>query len=189
MNQPCVHVSPILNPPPSSFLKVHLGEFPGNPMVKTPCFHYQGPCSIPGQRTKIPQAARHSQKAYTMKVTFSINVYNIEPFHYPMCVCVCVCARARVCKSLLSCPTLCDPMDGSSSDSSVHGILQARILEWVAMPSSRGSSQPRDRTRISLSLWRWQAGSLPLVPLGKPLIIQESAQKVLQPNSKYKFPI
>ena len=100
---------------------------------------------------------------------------------------MCVCAR--VCKSLQSCPTLCDPMDGSSSDSSVHGILQARILEWVAMPSSRGSSQPRDRTHVSLSLRHWQAGSLPLVPLGKPLIIQDSAQKVLQPNSKYKFPI
>ena len=36
------------------------------------------------------------------------------------------------------CPTLCDPMDYSSSGSSVHGILQARIVEWVAMPSSRG---------------------------------------------------
>ena len=43
-----------------------------------------------------------------------------------------------------SCLTLCDPMDYT-----VHGILQARILEWVAMPSSRGSSQPRDRTRVS----------------------------------------
>ena len=52
-------------------------------------------------------------------------------------------------KSLQSCPTLCDPMDCSPPVSSVHGILQARILEWVAMPSSRGSSQPRDRTRIS----------------------------------------
>ena len=144
-------------------------------MVKTPCFHCRGPCSIPGQRTKIPQAAQHSQKAYTMKETFSINVCNIEPFTI-QCVCVCVCAR--VCGLLQSCPTLCNPMDGSSSDSSVHGILQARILEWVAMPSSRGSSRPRDQTHISLSLWRWQAGSLPLVPLGKALIIQDSAQKV-----------
>ena len=41
------------------------------------------------------------------------------------------------------CPTLCDPMDYSPI-SSVHGIFQARILEWVAVPSSRGSSQPRD---------------------------------------------
>ena len=39
-----------------------------------------------------------------------------------------------------SCPTLCDPMDGSLPGSSVHGILWARILQWVAMPSSRGSS-------------------------------------------------
>ena len=48
-----------------------------------------------------------------------------------------------------SCLTLCNPMDHSRPGSSVHGILQARILEWVAMPSSRGSSRPRDRTCIS----------------------------------------
>ena len=47
------------------------------------------------------------------------------------------------------CPTLCDPMDCSPPDSSVHGILQARILEWVAIPFSRCSSQPRDRTQVS----------------------------------------
>ena len=43
-----------------------------------------------------------------------------------------------------SCLTLCDPMDCSPSGPSVHGFLQARILGWVAMPSSRGSFQPRD---------------------------------------------
>ena len=43
------------------------------------------------------------------------------------------------------CLTLCNPMDYT-----VHGILQARILEWVAFPFSRGSSQPRDQTQISL---------------------------------------
>ena len=48
------------------------------------------------------------------------------------------------------CPTLCDPMDCSSSGSSIIGILQARILEWVAMPSSRATFQPRDRTQVSL---------------------------------------
>ena len=47
-------------------------------------------------------------------------------------------------KSLQSCPTVCNPMDQSLPGSSVHGILQAGILEWVAMPSSRGSPQPRD---------------------------------------------
>ena len=48
--------------------------------------------------------------------------------------------------SCSSCPTLCDPIDCGPPSSSVHGILQVRILEWVAMPSSRRSSQPRGRT-------------------------------------------
>ena len=48
-----------------------------------------------------------------------------------------------------SCPTLCDPVDCSPPGSSVHGILQARILGWVAISFSRGSSRPRDRTRVS----------------------------------------
>ena len=48
-----------------------------------------------------------------------------------------------------SCPTLCDPMDCSPPGSSVHGILQARILEWVAISFSRGSSWSRDRTQVS----------------------------------------
>ena len=68
-------------------------------------------------------------------------------------VLTCMCA-----KLLQSCPTLCDTMDHNPSDSSVHGILQARILEWVTMPSSRGSFQPRDQTRVSYvsyELLRW----------------------------------
>ena len=52
-------------------------------------------------------------------------------------------------KSLKLCPTLCDPMDCSPPGPSVHGIFQARILKWVAMPSSRGSSQSRDQTCVS----------------------------------------
>ena len=47
------------------------------------------------------------------------------------------------------CPTLCNLMHSSPPVSSVHGIPQARILEWVMVPSSRGSSQPRDQTCIS----------------------------------------
>ena len=52
-------------------------------------------------------------------------------------------------KSLQLCPTLFDPLDRSPLGASVHGILQARILEWVAISSSRGSSRSRDRTRVS----------------------------------------
>ena len=48
-----------------------------------------------------------------------------------------------------SCPTLCNCIDWNPPGSSVPGIFQARILEWVAMPSSRGPSQPRDRTHVS----------------------------------------
>ena len=48
-----------------------------------------------------------------------------------------------------SCLTLCDPMDRIPPGFSVHGILQARILEWVAVPFSRGSFQPRVRTQVS----------------------------------------
>ena len=56
---------------------------------------------------------------------------------------------ACVLKSLQSSPTLCNPVDCSPPGSSVHRILQARILEWVVIPFSRGCSQPRDGTLIS----------------------------------------
>ena len=48
-----------------------------------------------------------------------------------------------------SCPTLCDPMDSSPQGSSVHGILSVKILEWVTISCSRGSSHPQDQTQVS----------------------------------------
>ena len=60
-------------------------------------------------------------------------------------------------------------LDYSPPGSSVHGILQASVLEWLAISSSWGSCQSMDRTCL-LCLLHWQAGSLPLVPLGKPFI-------------------
>ena len=54
----------------------------------------------------------------------------------------------RLCEVTQSCPTLCDPMDCSLPGTSIHGIIQARILEWVAISFSRGSSWPRDWTCI-----------------------------------------
>ena len=76
-------------------------------------------------------------------------------------------------QSLQLCPTLCDPTDSSSRGSSVHGIFQARILKWIAMPSSRGSSQPRKLTQVIkvfaggyFTTWRWGRSSWagPLTP-------------------------
>jgi len=74
-------------------------------------------------------------------------------------------------KTLQSSPTLCGPMDCSQPGSSVRGILQARILEWIAMPSSRGSSRPKDGIWASLCLLHWQQDSLPLLPPGKPIFL------------------
>ena len=79
-------------------------------------------------------------------------------FFQHMCVCV-------LAKSLQSCTTLCNLKNCSPPGSSVHAILQARILEWVAMPSSRGSSQPRDGTHVSCLGRRVLYH---LVPPGKP---------------------
>ena len=68
------------------------------------------------------------------------------------------------------CLTLCDPRDYSLPGSSVQGILQARITQWVAISFSRESPRPRDWICVSLYLLHWQAGSLPLEPVGKPHI-------------------
>ena len=74
----------------------------------------------------------------------------------------------RMCAKLLqSCPTLCDPMDRSPPGSSVHGILQARTLEWVAMHFSRDLPDPRIEPTSHVS-WIWRAGSLPPAALRKP---------------------
>ena len=91
---------------------------------------------------KYAQDYSHDCKSKKKRVNTSYSVYKskIQTYLSKMCM------RA---KSLQSCPTPCDPMDCSPPGSSVHGILQARILQCVAMPSFRGSSQSRDRTYVS----------------------------------------
>ena len=82
----------------------------------------------------------------------------------PLCGCVCV----HICTQLLqSCLTFWDPMDCSLPGSSVHGTFQARLLEWVAMPSSRRSSQPRDWTSVSY-VSRIAGRFFTIEPPGKP---------------------
>ena len=80
-------------------------------------------------------------KEYSQHLTDRI--YWISTSLLCVCVCVCVCV-----KSFQLCLPLCNHMDCSPPGSSVHGILQARILEWIAMSSSRGSFPPRDRTHM-----------------------------------------
>ena len=105
----------------------------------------------------------------------------MEKSIFHVCVCVCVCVTESLCcisetntfdvNQLLLlfhhqvlCDS-CDPMDCSPPGSSVHGALQARILDWVAISVSKGSSQPRDQTR-SPAL---QADALLSELLGNPL--------------------
>ena len=75
-----------------------------------------------------------------------------------MCVCVCVCVCVLVTQL---CPTLCDSIDYSPPDSSVHGILRARILKSIAIPFSGGSSRPRDQTQVSCIAGRFYLLSEP----------------------------
>ena len=84
-------------------------------------------------------------------------------------------------KSLQSCLTLCSPVDCSPPGSFVHGILQARILEWVTMPSSGGSSQTRDQTQVSyISCIGWQVFFYYLRHLGSPQAVKQHSKALLE---------
>ena len=87
-----------------------------------------GTCGFSRHFFPLPVGFRIISKKKKMHETLNIN-------------CCCLVSQ--------SCPTLFNPMDSSLPGSSVHGIPQARTLEWVADSSSRGSSRPRDQTRVS----------------------------------------
>ena len=74
-----------------------------------------------------------------------------------------------------SCQTLCDPMDCSLQGSSIHGTFQARVLEWVAISFSRGSSWPRDRAQVSRIVGRcftlWATREAPMIVYCKDRIL------------------
>ena len=91
-----------------------------------------------------------------------------------LCVCVCVCVRAP--SVTKSCPTLFDLMDCSVPGSSDHGISQTKILWWVAIFSSKGSSQPRDWTCVSC-IGRWI-----LYPWATRLVAHKSPEITLNIN-------
>ena len=76
-------------------------------------------------------------------------------------------------KTLQLCLTLCDPTGYRLPGSSVHGILQVRILEWVAMPSSKKIFPTQGSNPHLLCLLHWQVSSLPTAPPGKPLLLHK----------------
>ena len=100
---------------------------------------------------------KHNQVIYILKISkFYLSLLLVFYLMHPSSV---LCA-----KLLQSCPTFCDTMDCSLPASSVHGTLQARILDWVAIPFSRGSSWSRYWTQLSCTV-----DSFPAEPPGKPL--------------------
>ena len=111
-----------------------------------------------GDQTLVPCIGRWILNQWTTReipfdALFSVLSPGI-PAELLVCVyvCLCVCVSVLVAQSSL---TLCDPMDCSSRGFSVHGILQARILELVAIPFFRGYSQPRARTQASHIIGRF----------------------------------
>ena len=96
---------------------------------------------------------------------------------YRTCVCVCVYTHCPVlCLVTQLCPTLCNPMDCSPPAPLSVGILQARILEWVAMPSSRDLLNPGIESRFP----EFQVDSLPSEPPGKPKNTRVGSLSLLQ---------
>ena len=104
------------------------------------------------------------RRIYFFKVFTNLTVFLIAKAEYIYHVCV-------YAKSLQLCLTLCDSMDYSPPGSTVRGILQARILEWVAMPSFRGIFLNQGWNLCLLCLLHWQVGSLPLVPPGVSIAV------------------
>ena len=128
-------------------------ELSGMPLVSLTFHQIAAYISLPWTHTSI--LLFKLTKPYLFKIGGFSNYFCA--FIIFMYKCIYNLINTYVCANLLhSCLTLWDPMDCSLSCSSVHGILQTRMLEWVTMLSSRGSSQPRDQT---LSLLHWQAGS------------------------------
>ena len=120
-----------------------------------PTFSDPMDCSLPGSsihgifQAKVLEwgAVAFSDMCVYTHIHTYIYIHTHTYTHTCTYVCVCVCVYCA--KLLQSCPTLCDAMDHNLLGSSVYRIVQAWILEWVTMPFSRESSQPRDWTCIS----------------------------------------
>ena len=143
------HVGPFCNPmdcsPPGSFIhgisQARTLEWVAISFSGGPSQPRQGPNPRPlhWQLGSLPLTHQGSSP-----FSFYCN-NNIQQHSLTLCM--------HICQSL--CLTLCDPMDCSPPGSSVHGILLTRILEWVAIPVSSGSSPPRDQTRVSHTAGRF----------------------------------
>jgi len=122
---------------------------------------------------KVPWIGKRSNQSILKEISpgYSLEGQNLQPSVLTDFECwsskVTTCDSQYACKHaqlLQSCPTLCDPMDCSPQGSSVHGILQARILEWVTIFLSEWSSGPRDWTCVSCIAGRFFTAEPPKKP-------------------------
>ena len=125
---------------------------------------------------------RDSQESSPTPQFDSINSSALSLFYYPALTSVHywknhsfdysnVCGQSTHAKSLQSCPTLCNPMDCSPPGSSVHGILQARILQWVAVSFSRGPGERLPSPSLSKHLHSWPQSFLCKIMIGIILLL------------------
>ena len=129
-------------------------DLPGSPVIKTLCFPHW--CLIPGQGTKI---------WYAVLLLLLLSRFSSSSNKYWIRMCnnlIYTCNRTMLCyaKSLQSCPTLCDPIDGSLPGSPVPGILQARTLEWVVISFSNAwkwKVKVKSLSRVWLLATPWTA--------------------------------
>ena len=104
--------------------------------------------ALPSEPPRKPE--KHSRTSYPMAAcTLASGHLGLEIRTLYHCTLYSESERKEKVKIAQLCLTLCDPMDCSLSGSSIHGIFQARVLEWIAISFSRGSSRPRNRTRVS----------------------------------------
>ena len=127
--------------------------------MKNPLFNYKSPFSLSNYTKELPiftcsisltfliwlLSLQSAQRALAM-IFHNLHITNSVAIVHPQVCRLLLCTHT---KSLQSCLTLCDTVDCSSRSSSVQGILQARILEWIAIFFSRGSCRPRGRTCVS----------------------------------------
>ena len=109
----------------------------------------------PGIKPRSPALQADAFTIWATREAYTVIKCNIIIYHIPIIYFImyydmnCNNNKLKWSDVAQSCPTLCDPVDCSLPGFSVHRIFQARILEWVAISFSSGSSQPRDRTRVS----------------------------------------
>ena len=160
------------------------GVWQGKRKPKSRLLSFVLECCFP-RLSSLPESAPH--KCCSLMHSFSSSIFSLlqtswNVWVYCFCFLVHFWLSNSLCRQLVptvhrssalccrvlfahSCPTLCNPMDYNPPGSSVYGIFQTRVLECVAMPFSRGSSQPRDQTRVSYSA----GGFFTTEPPGKPL--------------------